>query len=569
MENVSLTGKRWIIEEDFRELFDTQRDFGSSLLSHFQHHRVLTEEGSLPFVALGSVPRDMTKAIERTQRAVAKRERVALFGDFDCDGITSVCQLSRAFERRGLQPMLRLPQRVKEGYGLRLSQVDDFKAAGVTLLYLLDTGIVAHEEIAAAKSHGIDVIVLDHHRLPDQLPEAIAILHPALASSPGIALAAAGVTFGFVSWLEATESTSWEGRAEDLALAAIGTVADLVKLQGSNRALVRAGIEAMSTLGSGPIHALLRASGIAEALTSRDIAFRIAPRLNAAGRMDDPMIALRALRGDLESLTLLEHFNTLRQDSVRSILARVGKEAAQSDRTFLCLASRDYPAGVVGLVAGKLSETHSKPSLVAHIHGELCTASLRSIPGYDVTDAIRSCSDLLLTFGGHSAAAGCTFHLSQFPQLADRLQAHAQERLTQERLIPTLAIDGILDPTHISLSLCTALNQLEPFGEGNREPRFLLPAVQLSALKRVGREFAHLQGTTNSLKLVGFGLGSVFERIPAVVDVVCRLSIDAWNGTQKPQLIVEDLRIPVQTGASLPSIEKTSVSGTARAEAIL
>ena len=555
MEGLSITGKRWVIEDDFRRFPGDEKDYAASLLSHFRSHRGLDTKFALPFAEPGSEPFDMGKALERTQQAIVQNERVAIFGDFDCDGITSVCQLSRAFERRGLQPLLRLPQRVTEGYGLRLSQVEEFARAGVTLLFLLDTGIVAHTEIDAAAHAGMDVIILDHHRLPQKLPNAFAILHPSLAAHPGIALAAAGVVFGFVSALEAKEGTKeWNGREEDLALAAIGTVADLVKLQGENRELVQAGIAALERAQEGPIFELRRAAGIVGTLTSRDIGFRIAPRLNAAGRMDDPMIALKALRGDRESLLLLDHLNTLRQDSVRGILSRLGREPAGEETAFLCLASREYPAGVVGLVAGKLVETHGRPCLVAHIHGERCTASLRSIPGYDVTEAIRSCSDLLLTFGGHSAAAGCTFLLSEFPQLSARLNAHARERLTPERLCPILAIDGVLDPDRISLSLCAALSSLEPFGEGNKDPRFLLPGVQFSALKRVGRDFSHLQGMIHSFKLVGFGLGSFFERMPQIADVACRLSIDAWNGTQKAQLIVEDVR--AASSVSLVESEK-------------
>ena len=533
-------GKRWDIEDDFRALSADGEERASLLLERLRRRRALEEESGLPFSEVGSAPSAMHQAVERTLRAVSNREKIALFGDFDCDGITAVCQLQRALRRRGAEPVVRLPQRVIDGYGIRIKHVEEFAGAGVSLLFLLDTGIVAHAEIAAAVRAGMDVIVLDHHRLPSELPPAFAIIHPELASRPGASLAAAGVVFGFVSALEGWKD--WPGKEEDIALAAIGTVADLVPLKGSNRTLVRVGIEALQTLDSGPLSALCKTAGIARRMTSRDIAFRIAPRLNAAGRMADPVIALRALQGDGDALILLENFNTLRQDSVRTILSKVRVTAGE--KAFLCLASKEYPAGVVGLVAGKLTETYGRPSLVAHMHGDICTASLRSVFGYDVTEALRSCSDLLLTFGGHSGAAGCTFRASVFEDLATRLDAHARSLLSSEDLVPTLAIDGVLDPDHISLSLCNTIGALEPFGEGNREPRFLIPSVQLSALRRVGREFMHLQGAIGKHKMVGFQFGALFERIPATVDVACRLSIDSWNNREQPQIILEDVRVP-------------------------
>ncbi|MDD4319163.1 MAG: DHH family phosphoesterase [Candidatus Peribacteraceae bacterium] len=544
MATLSLTGKEWTIREDFRG--------GNDLSGTLFRARALDTAGDapLPFHAPGPTPPALPAALERIRHAVKTEERVGLFGDYDCDGITATAQLVRFFLRQGIRPFARLPHRQHEGYGLREETVRAFLEKGATLLITVDTGVVSHREIALAKAGGMDVIVVDHHHLPETLPDAVAVLHPGLvAADAGTHPAAAGLAFGLVAALEGGE---WRDRDTDLALAATGTVADLVELTGVNRTLVREGVAAYGRLTEGPLRMLCANARIDGIPSSRDIAFRIAPRLNAAGRMDDPHIALRALLGDGHAVAQLEQLNQDRQQQTRALLAGI---TADLSRPFLTLASPDYPAGIIGLIAGRLTEAHGRPSLVAQIQGDVCVASLRSIPGFHVTEALQSCADLLLTFGGHAQAAGCTFATASFDDLRDRLNAHAARTLSVDTLRPVLPVDGLLDAAQVTLPLIESMRTLEPFGQGNPEPRFVLPGVRFSSLKRVGAAFAHIQGTVGPLKVIGFQLGTLFERIPVgPVDIACRLSVDTWNGNMRPQLLVEDVREAFISPATIEAV---------------
>ncbi|MFA6039562.1 MAG: DHH family phosphoesterase [Candidatus Peribacteraceae bacterium] len=541
MTDLSLTGKRWVIGEDYRGREQT-------LPASLALLRGMPDGcAPLPCTHPDEVSPHLPQAVERIRRAVEKRETVGIFGDYDCDGITAAVQLFRAFRRRDVTPHVYLPHREREGYGLKEESIRFFAGHGVTLLLTVDTGISSVHELALARELSIDVIVVDHHHLPPELPPAFALIHPGLAPLPGVMPAAAGVALSVVAALEKDGGKDeWEGKDEDMALAAIGTVADLVELRGGNRTLVTQGIAALGRMETGPLRDLLTQAGIAGAPTSRDIAYRIAPRLNAAGRMADPRIALRALLGDRESLALLESLNRDRQMQTQEILREL-QRTSPAESAFLIAASPDYPAGILGLIAGKLTETHGRPSMVAQIREDMCVASLRSIPGFHVTEALQSVSDLLTSFGGHAQAAGCTFPLAALPELTARLQERASSALTPAQLLPQLRIDGIVDARNVSLELCHALGSLEPFGQGNPEPRFLLPAVGFSTLKRVGKDFMHLQGTLGlpqggNLKAVGFGLSPLFEKIPATCDVACRIGVDSWNGSRRPQIFIEDVR---------------------------
>ncbi len=559
---LSLTGKRWALGHDFRSVHDASpQNFPSVFLQHLRDMRGSgLEDAPLPFTHPDQMPPDLPRAVERIRRAVRDGETVGIFGDYDADGITAVTQIIRAFHRRGLKPIVYLPHRQNDGYGLKEASLRFFLERNVTLLLTVDTGISSYHELEMAAQAGVDVIIVDHHYIPPELPPAFARIHPGLASVPGTQPSAAGAAFGLVAALERKEGMvdAWSGRDEDLALAAIGTVADLVELGGTNRALVRAGLAAIAALPSGPLRDLLTQSGIVGMPSSRDLAFRIAPRLNAAGRMADPRTALQALLGDRNALAELEVLNRDRQAQTREILRGLEHTMAQSTAAFLTVASPHYPAGILGLIAGRLTETRGCPSMVVQVQGDACVASLRSIPGFHVTEALQDAAGLLTSFGGHAMAAGCTFLSSSLPELRERLNTRASSILTPEELVPQLPIDAVLDPAAITLLLCESLTDLEPFGQGNPEPRFLLPGVRFATLKRIGKDFAHLQGTLNlskggPLKAVGFRLSPIFERIPQTCDVACRIGIDTWNGNRRPQVFIEDVREAMQTSAPVVS----------------
>lgn len=534
---LSFTGKRWLLADDATGIRPA-----SEIGTWIAGRRALTADAARTFDP--SVFPDAAKAAERVKAACTKRETIAIFGDYDCDGISSAAMLVRALRRRGNEPLTILPHRGRDGYGLKSWVIERCRQAGVTLLLVADNGILSLDAVREGNAAGIDTIILDHHHLPPDLPPAFAILHPQLSSLPEPYPSAAGVVFLF---LHALEGDDWRDRDEDLALAAIGTVADLVPLAGFNRMLVQAGTEAMRRRMTGPVAELVKACGCMGTVTSGDIAFRLAPRINAAGRMDDPSIALRVLLEGGEGILHLESLNADRQkrtaECLDSLRGADDAEAEQELPAFLFHADTGYPPGIVGLLAGKLTEHWGRPSLVASVQGELCTASLRSIPAYHVTEALARHASLLTTFGGHAQAAGCTFPLSNIDALRAALEEDARSRLTPEQLHPTLSLETELALPSISLPLIRDLRRLEPFGQGNPDPLFLLRAITLENIRAVGAEGRHLQAEIAGRKLIGFGLGGFSEEVTRrPIDLAFSLAIDAWKGFERPQLIVRDVR---------------------------
>lgn len=571
MAHLSLTGKRWVIHSTGDEPTS-----GASIVETLLRRREIEALGEGEIVEnVGEDARrfrDFPIAAERIARAVATGERIGIFGDYDCDGITSTVLLARYFHRRGIRPSLRLPHRLKEGYGLQTAAVEELAAAGVQLLITVDTGVTAFTPIARAVELGIDVIVLDHHTLPTvapvsigaevelpRLPPACAILHPALAEPVMDPFpCAAGIAESMVEALERREGNAdWDGRSTDIALAAIGTVADVVELRGGNRTLTHSGLQALSTLTDGPLALLCAHAGLQSPYTSRDIAFRIAPRINAAGRMDDPHIALSALLGDTGALLQLDTLNRERQDVVSGHIEDLLPRAEAEDAGVLCFVSDDYSTGICGLLASRLCELHGKPCLVAARSGEICTASLRSIPGYDVTAGLKRCGDLLMTFGGHAMAAGCTFAAADFAALRERLLADAARSIAVDTLLPMLTAECAIGIDAVTTDLCDALAVLEPFGQGNPEPRFMIAGARLENARRVGKEEKHLQATVRGRKAIGFNLAHLEGQISLPVDLLCRVGIDTWNGRRQPQLFLDDIRISgkshVQDSRNIPA----------------
>lgn len=333
-----------------------------------------------------------------------------------------------------------------------------------------------------------------------------------------------------------------------------GTVADLVSLRGYNRQLVSEGLSALEQITEGPL-ALLKES--TRAVTSTDIAFRIAPRINAAGRMGDPTLALNALLLGGSAIAEIDELNTKRQQLSRDLYENATLRV-NCNSPLLFVADAQYPNGMIGLVAGKLTESMGKPSCIVGIRGTQCTASLRSPACYSVVDGLQRCSDLLTRFGGHAQAAGCNFPLSALEAFRDKLEKDIASHTSSKELQPDMQVDAILAPHHISLDLCKNLSALEPFGAGNSEPRFLLPNVQPENVRSIGTDGAHLQCTVEGIKAVGFGLGTKGVRTGISYDIICRVQQSDWNGYRQPQLIIEDMRI-AQNSAHLSQTEEVSV----------
>lgn len=545
---LSLSGRRWTQRTDP----DHATTDSASVLDHLRTHRQLDGSVAPDFPVhqlAGLLP-----GLDRIKAAIAAKEKIAIFGDYDCDGITATAILARAFHRRGVQPLLRLPHRLHEGYGLKMGTIDELAKAGITLLITADTGVSSALEIASAKKRGMDVIVIDHHHLPAELPPAVAILHPLLlplSSAPAVSPAAAGVAWSVVrAWEEREGGPEWESRDTDLALAAIGTVGDLVELRGSNRTLVEEGLKALNRIKTGPLALLKMQAGITEQARSSDIAFRIAPRINAAGRMADPSVALIGLLGNEEAILQLEEWNRDRQTLVAS-LTDEALELARAEGPMICLGDPRYAPGICGLISGRVTDRIGRPSLVAFMNAEgECTASLRSVPGYNVTEGLERISDLLRSYGGHAAAAGCSFPHAHLPEIRRRLCDDVRTQVEEQALVPSLLFDATIPARLLSIDLCRALRQLEPFGQGNPEPVFVIENAVLTDMRAIGRDSTHLQARAGGIKLIGFGLAEHMQYIEGPMDLAVHVGIDTWQGALKPQLFLQDLR--VSQGVRIP-----------------
>ena len=416
------------------------------------------------------------------------------------------------------------------------------------MLITVDTGIASYNEITTATKEGIDVIVTDHHHVPEVLPSAHAVLHPALApdfplphpSGSGVAL----------SLVRAMEGDQWPDMETDIILASIGTVADLVPMQGENRLLVHHGLHFLTRCQYGPIAQLKEQCGLTgTACTSTDIGFRIAPRINAAGRMDDPTIALSGLLGDSDALAELETLNKRRQGETETCVQEALKElnlekqTRQTDAPLLVASSPNYGHGIIGLIAGRLTQTFGKPSIAVAIDGDLCTASLRSPPCYHITKGLQKHEELLISYGGHAQAAGCSFGAENLAALREGLAEDILATTKPNDLVPTITIDAEITEPDLTLALCKNLKQLAPHGIGNEPPYFLLRNVQLDTVRTVGSDQSHLQARLGKCKLIGFGLGHLENACKEPVDLVCQIGVDTWGGRESVQLVVEDIDV--------------------------
>ncbi len=532
MQHLSFTGKRWTAPEH------TFSGDAAAIALSFAQARFLGDDSVRAWTDSSTYPM-AAAAAERLKKAASTHETVGIIGDYDCDGVTSTAILVRLLRRLGIEPIVRLPHRLKEGYGVQQAHITEMHAHGVTLLITTDTGITAINPLAHARMLGIDVIVIDHHAFVD-MPPAFAVLHPSLTTlrSPP---AAAGVAFAFA---HAVEGTPWADMDTDAALAAIGTVGDVVPLTHENRIMVQEGLAALARLDASSGLGMLRnRSGIGPVPTSGDIAFRLSPRLNAAGRLDDATLSLQALLGDAACIDQLDALNSERQRLTQECMEEAfGMLDIHNLPACICIASERFPKGIIGLIAGKLTERFGRPSAVITIKDGYCTASLRGIPGHDIAGALRAHAQLFTTFGGHAQAGGCSFPLTHIDAIQRALHDDVLSYIREDALQPTITIDLALPIERVTIQLVEALAELEPFGAGNREPIFLIPSVALTTIRRVGSDQQHLQARVGDMGIIGFGLGEYAAALTGTVDLACRITVNEWNGRRNVQLSVVDVR---------------------------
>jgi single-stranded-DNA-specific exonuclease len=506
--------------------------------------------------------RGMEGAVARIARALEAGDRIALYGDYDVDGVTSTALLAGFLRAAGADVLTYVPHRLVEGYGLNTAAVRRLAEQRARLLVSLDCGITSVEEVRAAADLGVDAIVVDHHTVPVALPAAVAILNP---HQPGCAypykpLAAVGVAFCLAMGLRRRlRETGWFGAARPepnlrraLDLVALGTVADVVPLTGVNRVLVRWGLEELAATARPGLRALKRVAGVPHAapVTAGQVGFRLGPRINAAGRLDDAGRGVRLLleTDDARAAALADELdaeNRARQDIERAILddaVAQAEERVGAGARGLVLSSEAWHPGVIGIVASRLVERFHRPTVLVGVAEGVGKGSGRSVDGFHLYDALASCSEHLVRYGGHRHAAGLTVHPPALPAFRAAFEAAAQAKLSDDDLVPRCRIEGRVAAGDVSERVAVALEKLAPFGAGHPEPLFAVRGRPARA-RTVGAGGAHLKLSLGAgLDAIGFSLGELLPLCGGEVEAAVSLGFDEWDGRRRLQLRIKDLR---------------------------
>jgi single-stranded-DNA-specific exonuclease len=507
---------------------------------------------------------DMNKAVGRIRQAIRQSEPIAVYGDFDADGVTSTTLLIEALRRMGSTVEPYIPHRIDEGYGLNSPALQALARKGVRLVITVDCGIRSVQEVEDGKTAGLDIIITDHHSLGPELPDAYAVVNPKRGGYPEEMLAGVGVAFKLVQALLMAERknngrSNGQGRfpiEELFDLVAIGTVADLMPLNRiENRVLVRRGLEMLRQARRPGVRALLDVAGVNPAeVSTATIGFVLGPRINAAGRLDDAMLAYNLLSApDIEEArkwaVRLQELNIQRQDITRVAQDAIRQklETQKDDGPLIFASDASFEPGIVGLVAGRLVEEYFLPAIVMEEGETESRASCRSIPQFDITDALDKCADLLVRHGGHALAAGFTVVNQNIPMLRERLTKIASTALSGQSLAPTLDIDCVVDIHSLSADMVQEIELLEPCGHSNSSPVFMVRNAHVAEHRTVGKDNRHLKlkisrTSQPPLDAIGFGLGDWAGKMPERIDFAFQLEINAWNGRQYLQANLQDIR---------------------------
>ena len=523
----------------------------------------LAEEWLPPSVIPG-----MDEVASRVARAVTEGEHIVVFGDFDLDGMSSAALAQRGLAVLGARVRATVPDRFAEGYGLTPASVERLVALEADLVLTVDCGISSAAEVDLLRDAGVDVAVTDHHEPADAVPQGIAVADPKLvAESPSSALAGAGVALKLVQAVGTLlgQDDAWRELTD---LSALGTIADIVPLVGENRALVADGIARMRRSPRPGLAALAEVAGCdIGALGADEVAYQLAPRLNAAGRMADPHVALDLLLSDdpiaSEALAReLDGFNRLRQSTEREMgeaaVAMAEREFTAGDRV-LVLAAEGWHDGVKGIVASRLAARFGVPALVFNIEDGTARGSGRSVGEVDLFSAVSSAGEILERFGGHAAAVGATLPAERVPELRERLSRHLETVPAEEFVTPSL-VDAELSLGDVSIELAAEVEMLAPFGFGNPRPRFGAAGIFMSARERVGRSSEHLRFSAydgaESVGAIAFRCPEI-ERVAAcdaAVDLTFEVQADTWRGRKRVQMLVRDIAMH-EADPSAPAAE--------------
>jgi single-stranded-DNA-specific exonuclease len=513
-----------------------------------------------PFVMKG-----MNKAVDRIRRAIRAKEPVVIYGDFDADGVTATTLLMQALRALGADVRPYIPHRIDEGYGLNLEALNNIFTSGVKLVITVDCGIRSIVEAAWCKTAGLDIIITDHHSVGPEIPDALAVINPKQVDCkyPEKMLAGVGIAYKLADALFRATAQDKKSKQPDiplehlLDLVAIGTVADLAPMDKlENRALVRRGLDVINN-GSRPgVRALVDVAGVKDGvIDSERIGFALGPRINAAGRLGSALTAFELLMAETpheagKLANELHELNRQRQELTRQAQDVVRQrmiERGETEPYLIFEMDESFQEGIVGLVAGRLTEEFYRPAVVLHRGEHESRASCRSIPQFDITRALDQCADLLVRHGGHAQAAGLTVMNGNIDRLRAELTRIAEAQLAGEELAPTLDIDAEIPYALLDLPLAEELEKLQPTGYHNAAPIFMTRNLEVLEARPVGKDEGHLKlrlarpGHT-AIDGIGFGLGALARDLRGRVDVAYQLDINVWNDKRSAQLVLQDVR---------------------------
>ena len=509
---------------------------------------------------------DMDKAVNVIRDAIEKHEEITVFGDYDVDGVTATAILLTYLRKQGAQVGFYIPDRHGEGYGLNIAAIEQI-ATHSKLLITVDCGITCATEVARAKELGMRVIVTDHHQLGPQIPECEAVLNPLLGHYPFRRLCGAGVAFKLVQAMGGTEAIEplWE-------LAALATIADIVPLMDENRVIVYYGLAAMAATQRPGLIALMESAGVdLQKVSSSDVAFRMAPRINAGGRLalasrGVQLLTTRRMDTAREIAEELNQDNIRRRELEIEIFQQADEMTRQQidfmNERAIVVCGEGWNPGVIGLAASRLVEKYKWPTILLSRDGDICVGSARSIPGVNIHEAMSTCRDLFIRFGGHAQAAGLTIEAKNVPEFKRRLSEAIREQAAPEAFIPTEEYDLELELSEMTEAFVDAFSAMQPTGFGNPAPVFCVRGVHTTDVRTIGKDGAHLrmrlaQGS-DMRSAIGFRMGDRAANLPEVIEAIITLSINVWQDKRSVQCELRQMQAYMPGKAFIAECQRQS-----------
>ncbi len=556
--------KKWEYYEENKELEEEiSNEFNiSNLLSNILINRGITKKEDIE-VFLNPTRNDfhdpyllpdMEKAVDRILKAIKNKEKIIIYGDYDVDGITSVTVLKKFLEERKVEVFAYIPNRLDEGYGLNLDAVEKIAEDGFKLMITVDCGISGVEEVKLAKKLGIETIITDHHEPGEILPEAFAVIDPKIKTSmyPFRGLAGCGVVFKFIQAIGIKLNLDEKEYLKYLDIVCVGTISDIVPLIDENRVIAKLGLKLVNVTQNIGLRTLLDKSGYTK-IDSASISFGIAPRINACGRMgfQEEALNLFLTNDKQEAIKITEklnEYNKERQETEKKIFEETIKiiEEKEKDKTSIVVGSKNWHHGVIGIVSSKVTDMYFKPSILVCFEDGEAKGSGRSIPGFDLHEALSKCNTHLDKFGGHEMAVGLSLKESEFEAFKEEFEKYTKNSQI-DKIIPVIKADGQITLKDFNIELVNELKLLEPFGEANKVPLFIYRNLKIDGVRSLS-EGKHLKlilkdGNT-TINTIGFNMGYLANeyQIGDKIDIIGTIEINSFNGNVNVQINLKDIR---------------------------